>query len=216
MGISTSFADRIAARARSGETIGAGSGSSALGVVEALGRRIAGGDLGDVTLVPTSIEIARATAAAGFRVGRIDVDQPTWLFDGADEIDPAGGLLKGRGGAMLAEKIVFHRAAVRVVVGTPDKRVERLGTKFAVGVEVVPTALAALEAVAHDLGAETELRLAGGGKDGPVITEHGGLILDLRLPEVTPEAITAVETVPGVLTSGAFLGFEVDVQLDDA
>jgi ribose 5-phosphate isomerase A len=216
MGISAALAESVAARAVSGQVIGAGSGSSALAVVEALGRRVAAGDLTDVVLIPTSLEITAASRAAGFRVIPIGTEAPAWCFDGADEIDPANNLIKGRGGAMLAEKLVFLATDTRIVIGSADKRVETLGTKFAVGVELMPKSLEATLAVVDDLGGQAELRKAGTGKDGPVLTEHGGLIVDVRLPEVTEAAFAAIERVPGVLTSGAFFGFDVEVLLDEA
>lgn len=216
MGISADLADRVAARARPGEVIGAGSGSSSLAVVEAIGRRVAGGDLGDVTLVPTSLEITIAAQSAGLSVVQLGFAKPAWLFDGADEIDPADNLIKGRGGAMLAEKLMFLSTERRLVIGAADKRVDFLGERHPVGVELVQPALPVVRDVVHALGGAANLRLAGDGKDGPVITEHGGLILDVDLPEITASAFELIERLPGVLTSGAFFGFEVEVLLDDA
>lgn len=215
MGISVELADRVAARAVDGEVIGAGSGSSSLAVVEALGRRVAAGDLGGVVLIPTSLEIAMAAEAAGFTLAQLGFAKPAWLFDGADEIDPDDNLIKGRGGAMLAEKLMFLSTERRVVIGAASKRVDFLGERHPVGVELVQAALPVVRDVVTALGGQARLRAAGDGKDGPVITEHGGLILDVDLPEITASAFELIERLPGVLTSGAFFGFAVEVLLDD-
>jgi ribose 5-phosphate isomerase A len=48
-------------------------------------------------------------------------------IDGADEVDPKGGLVKGRGGALLREKMVEVRAKKFVVIVDDTKMVVGLG-----------------------------------------------------------------------------------------
>ena len=48
-------------------------------------------------------------------------------LDGADEVGPDLGLIKGGGGALLREKIVVCAARRFVVVAETPKQVERLG-----------------------------------------------------------------------------------------
>ena len=68
----------------------------------------------------------------------LDGEAPLDLaLDGADEVDPGLGLIKGGGGALLREKIVITAARRFVVVAETPKRVERLGERIRLPVEVV-------------------------------------------------------------------------------
>src|SRR5690606_34701296 len=58
--------------------------------------------------------------------------------DGADEIDPALNVIKGRGGALLFEKLVARRAERYIIIGTDEKLVNQLGTRLPLPVEVIP------------------------------------------------------------------------------
>ena len=67
-----------------------------------------------------------------------------------------------------------------------SKKVEQLGSKFAIPVEVVPLALPIVLPELEELGpAEYEIRKATG-KDGPVITELGNVIVDCRFDGIAP------------------------------
>ena len=61
----------------------------------------------------------------------------TLAIDGADEVDPQLGLIKGGGAALLREKIVVTAAERFLVVAETRKRVSRLGETFKLPVEVV-------------------------------------------------------------------------------
>ena len=78
--------------------------------------------------------------------------------DGADEVDPAKGLLKGRGAAMLGEKLLAEACVEFLVIVDEGKLVQRLGTKFPVPVEVLPSAQSLVQARLEALGAKVTLR----------------------------------------------------------
>ena len=201
-------ADRLAASAESGQTIGAGSGSTAYLAVRAIAARVAAGELERVTLVPTSLEIEMTIAGLGLPVGDLFADRPDWLFDGADEVDPAGSLIKGRGGAMFREKLLFKATDDRRVLVDASKAVEKLGSKFPVPVEVVPRALPVVVPELESLGAvELQIR-TGSGKDGPVLTELGNVIVDCRFDEIAGGLEVAIKSTTGVVESGLFQGYE--------
>lgn len=198
----------VAAGAESGQTIGAGSGSTSFLAIHAIAERVKEGDLGEVTLLPTSIEVQLTIANLGLKVGDLAAGVPDWLFDGADEVDPGLNLIKGRGGALFREKLMFRATADRRVIVDETKRVERLGSKFAVPVEVVPAALPvvvprleALEPV------ELTIRRATG-KDGPVITELGNTIVDCRFEGIDDDLERRIKEITGVVESGLFQGYE--------
>ena len=88
-----------------------------------------------------------------------------------------------------------------------SKFVSRLGTNFPVPVELFPGALAYVENCIWELGAtEVTLRPAKG-KDGPVITENGNLILDVRFEQLSADLERKIKAVTGVIESGLFMGY---------
>jgi len=202
----------LAAEARSGQAIGAGSGSSAYLAIHAIADRVAAGELADVTLIPTSIEVQitiarRAAETPGLALGDLAACRPDWLFDGADEVDPEGNLIKGRGGALFREKLMFRATEDRRILIDPTKRVDRLGQAFPVPVEVAPTALPVVAGPLADLGATEATIRTGTGKDGPVITESGSLLLDCHFDRITPDLEAEINQITGVIESGLFQGY---------
>ncbi len=198
----------LAATAESVQVIGAGSGSTSFLAIHAIAERVKAGELTEMTLIPTSIEVQLTIANLGLRVGDLAADTPQWLFDGADEVDPEGSLIKGRGGALFREKMLFRATTDRRVIVDDSKRVEQLGSKFAIPVEVVPLAL---PVVLPELGrlapTEFEIRKATG-KDGPVITELGNVIVDCRFDGIEPDLEVRIKSITGVIESGLFQGYE--------
>ena len=198
----------VAEEVTSGMAVGLGTGSTASPAVEAIGRLLAEGALRDVRGVPTS----EATAALARRVGvpLTTLDETPELdvaIDGADEIAPGLRLVKGLGGALLREKIVAAAARRFVVVADASKRVERLGERAPVPVEVIPFALEPTRRRLAALGCEPVLRTGPDG--GPFTTDEGNRILDCRFgPIADPEAVAAaIRAVPGVVEHGLFLDF---------
>ncbi len=201
------LATRVAARAKDGEVIGAGSGSTAFLTVQALGRR-AESDALTISVVPTSIEIAMACRAVGLTTVNGLAKRIDWCFDGADEVDPQGRLLKGRGGALYRERVVFEASNNILVVADDSKSVERLGENFAVPVEVEAQWLehAYNELYQLDHVASVKLRMAVG-KDGPVITESGRVLLDVSMTLIDDDDEAQILAIAGVCCTGIFSGF---------
>ena len=203
-------ARRVAAHARSGDVIGVGSGSTSFLTVLALGERVRDEGLA-ITAIPTSAELALTCAAFGIPTTTLLAARPDWAFDGADEVDASKRLIKGRGGAMLQEKLVIASAARSYIVIDRSKRVDRLGSKFAVPVEVMlPAVHLACERLAALGGMDIHLRMARG-KDGPVITEMGNLVLDVRFDHIDDAHEGKIAAIPGVVESGLFVGYPVEI-----
>ena len=127
-------------------------------------------------------------------------------LDGADEVDPSLGLIKGGGGALLREKIVISAARQFVVVAEASKKVERLGERFRLPVEVVRFAWRDTRRRLSAFLPESDLRGIEGGSE-PFVTDEGHYILDAPIPPETDPAALAValKTVPGVVEHGLFL-----------
>lgn len=203
-------ARRIAGNVEEGQVIGVGSGSTALVAIDFIAERIRREKL-SVTAVCTSVEANLACAAAGIPITTLLQRRPDWYFDGADEVDAAHNMIKGRGGALYREKIVMRSAPKTFILVDQSKLVSRLGEKFPVPVEVFPVTLHLVESELAKLGAiEMALRPAGG-KDGPVITENGNLILDVRFGEIHPMLEKEIKSITGVIESGLFWGHPVEV-----
>jgi ribose 5-phosphate isomerase A len=201
------IAAAVAARCQNGDVIGAGSGSTSFLTVIEIGRLVAANDLA-LSVVPTSLEIEMACHAVGLRVESMIPTRIDWCFDGADEVDPRGRLIKGRGGAVHREREVFAVAAERVVVADDSKSVERLGSNFAVPVEVDPrmiwVANDGLSRINHVQSVDLRLAMA---KDGPVFTETGRVLFDVKLSEIDEEDEGRLLEVPGVCCTGIFSGY---------
>src|SRR6266851_433965 len=142
------------------------------GTIDGLGRRVREGLT--VTAVVTSDESRRLAEAAGIPItDRIDGGLDL-AVDGADEIDPAVNCIKGRGGALLQEKIVAHASRRFILVADESKLVGRLG-HGPVPVEILPFLWEATSRSIESLGGRPQLRMAAG---APFRTDNGNLILD--------------------------------------
>jgi ribose 5-phosphate isomerase A len=201
---------RIAEKVQDGQVIGVGSGSTSYTAIHAIAERVHREGL-KVTAICTSAEVTLACVRLDVRVGSLLQLRPDWAFDGADEVDPDHNLIKGRGGAMFMEKVVMHASPRNFILVDQSKLVTKLGGKFPVPVEVLPIALRLVEKELTALGAvEIVLRLAVK-KDGPVITENGNFILDVRFGEIQKSLERDIKAVPGVIESGLFMGRDIEI-----
>jgi ribose 5-phosphate isomerase A len=191
-------------RVEEGMTIGLGSGRAVWRAIELIGERWGGRP--PIRAAFASDRTQELAAAAG--IGAVELDGALRLdvaIDGADEIDPRLGLIKGGGAALLREKIVVTAADRFVVVAEARKRVERLGQTFKLPVEVVrfgwrDTRRRLLELLP---GADARVSL-----DAMVLTDEGHYLLDCTLPpEGDLEALgAAIKATVGVVEHGLFLG----------
>lgn len=194
-----------AVHVESGMLVGLGSGTTASAVIRVLGARVRDEGL-KILGVPTSV--ATAELAHSLRIPLRDIDDVAAIdivLDGADEVDPAFQMIKGRGGALLREKIVACAALRRVIVITPEKRVEQLGG-VAIPIEVSPVGTPHIETRLRDLGADTTLRRRPDG--APYQTDGGNKIIDCRFASIGDlhDLDVALQRVVGVYETGLFLG----------
>jgi len=186
-----------------GMLIGLGTGSTARHFTEGLGRLVAEGT--KVRAVPTSRETAELAAGLGIPIVTELVGQIDLAVDGADEVDPALDLIKGRGGALMREKLVASVAKRFVVVVDESKLVKELGVGV-LPVEVMPFLWRSTAERLLALGVSLVVR---GGEETPFVTDNGNVILDLtveggiRDPRAFGEAL---KLVTGVVEHGLFVG----------
>jgi ribose 5-phosphate isomerase A len=180
-----------------GMTIGLGSGRA----VWAVARRLPAG----TRAVVASERTRELALEVGIDVLELDGTLELDLaLDGADEVGPDLGLIKGGGGALLREKIVISAARRFVVVAEAPKKVERLGQNFRLPVEVVRFAWKDTRRRLSSLLPDAELRMAG---DQPYVTDEGHHILDAQIPPSADAVDLArrLRTVVGVVEHGLFL-----------
>ena len=140
--------------------VGLGSGSTAAFAVEALARRHLQG-LRFVG-IPTSERTATQARAADIPLTSFSEHRRIDLtIDGADEVERGTlNLIKGRGGAMLREKIVAAASHRLAIVVDGSKMVDRLGTQTSLPVEVVAFGLEATRESLEVLGASIRARMS--------------------------------------------------------
>src|SRR3954466_4568814 len=152
-------------------TIGLGSGRAVWAVLDLLHDR-------GIRAAAASSRTEELLRQAGIEV--VELDGATRLalaIDGADEIDPDLGLIKGGGAALLREKLVVKAAERFVVVAESSKKVARLGATRGLPVEVVRFAWRDPQGRLLEYVPSAELRA----EDGePVVTDEGHHILDVE------------------------------------
>ncbi|HMO58057.1 MAG TPA: ribose-5-phosphate isomerase RpiA [Roseiflexaceae bacterium] len=190
-----------------GMTLGLGSGSTAEHLLYALAERLTDGRLRNITGVASSERTAAVATRLGIPLATL-AERPVLdiAIDGADEVDPALHLIKGRGGALLREKIIAASATRFLVIVDETKLVNRLGERMPLPIELVAFALPLVERRLYELGGEPTLRRAADGN--PYRTDEGHVIVDVHFGAM-PDPIAlgaALNTIPGIMEHGIFAG----------
>lgn len=203
-------AQKIARMVNDNDIIGIGSGSTSYLALLAISERVKAEKL-HIQAIPTSQEISMACIQYGIPLTNLWDMQPDWSFDGADEVDSDYSLIKGRGGAMFKEKLLMHNSPKTYIVIDESKLVSRLGEKFPVPIEIFPASLSYVDKEIRALGAvDVSLRFAKG-KDGPVITENGNLVIDAHFDYIEKTMEKEIKSITGVIESGLFINYNVEI-----
>jgi ribose 5-phosphate isomerase A len=180
---------------RDGMVVGLGSGSTASIFIRELGKaglKVLG--------IPTSEESRRIAKEVGVGLTTFsDNPQIDVTVDGADEVSPELHLTKGLGGALVREKIVAHASKRVVIIVDESKLVQKLGSKTAIPVEVIPLAVPGVllqlkQAIVRE-------------KNGrPFISDNGNNILDWKSAPIDDPASMEkqLKAMTGVVDSGIF------------
>jgi len=188
---------------RSGMTLGLGTGSTAAELVKLLGDALRDGTLRDIRCTCTSEQTAEQARSLAIPIFDLPQVVPIDLaIDGADEIDAALRLIKGRGGALLREKIVEQQARRFIVIADESKVVDRLGAGV-LPVEVTPFALEVLQRRFAGMALSPVLRMRDG---APRITDEGHRILDITVPpdRDIADVVAGIREHAGVVETGFF------------
>ncbi|QNJ32645.1 ribose 5-phosphate isomerase A [Synechococcus sp. PROS-9-1] len=207
-------AEAAVAQIRDGMVVGLGSGSTAALMIQGLGARLAAGQLHDIVGVTTSFQGEVLAAELGIPLRALNaIDRIDLAIDGADEVDPSFQLIKGGGACHVQEKLVADRAERFIVVVDSTKLVQCLNLDFLLPVEVLPGAWVQVQSRLKSMGGVAELRMATR-KAGPVVTDQGNLVLDVRFEAGISDPIALerdINNLPGVLENGLFVNLADEV-----
>ena len=183
--------------------IGLGSGRAATTLVKSLALLIKEKKY-NIIGVPTSLQIK--LIAQENKIPIVESDQISnidLVFDGADQIDSQNFVIKGGGGALLRENILFSLAKKIVVMADKTKFVKNFTRT--VPVEVHPLARNSVTNTIQKFGGKSTLRSLDRGY--PFFTENGNIILDCDFGTIkNPKTLTQkIKQIPGVMESGIFL-----------
>lgn len=199
----------VDALVKSGMKLGLGTGSTAIHAIRRVGELLTQGVLCDICAFATSFQAEMECEKLGipfYPLNSRELDGSLDLcIDGADEVNPQGHLIKGGGGALLVEKLTAYASAAYAITVDESKIVGSLGTGFPIPAELIPEARVSAGKALEALGGEAVLREALR-KAGPVITEHGNLIMDIRFASpIDPVFMEReINQIPGVVENGLF------------
>ncbi|MFA6710878.1 MAG: ribose-5-phosphate isomerase RpiA [Candidatus Methanomethylophilaceae archaeon] len=186
-----------------GMNVGLGTGSTAYYAIKRIGELVSKGF--ELTCVATSIQSETLARECGIRI--VDLDDISHLdltIDGADEVDQKMQLIKGLGGALLREKIVAAASFKEVIVADESKKVETLGKKTPLPVEVLRFGHSKTKFALEKQGCKATLRMKGG---EPFITDGGNYIYDCKFESIENPFFleSRLDIIPGVIECGLFL-----------
>ena len=188
---------------KNNQVIGLGSGRAATSLVKSLAKLIKLKNY-NVKGIPTSLQIKLVAEKAGIELIQSDqVNHIDIVFDGAEQIDSQKYVIKGGGGALLRENILFSLANKVVVMADKTKFVKNFTRT--VPVEIHPLARNSVIKSIKKLGGESKIRSLDRGY--PFFTENGNIILDCNFGTIkNPKALTQkIKQTTGVLESGIFI-----------
>lgn len=185
--------------------VGLGTGSTVDAMLSALGKRVGEGlKFSGVATSERTKSLARDYSIPLLELN--DVQDLDLCIDGADEIDPDLNLVKGRGGALLYEKLVALTAREFVVIASSEKLVPTLGSRLPLPVEVIPFGWKHTATAIFDLGFLPKRRLEENGT--PFISDGGHFILDCEWGRFRDRSIfdMHLKQITGVVDHGLFVG----------
>lgn len=196
--------------------VGLGTGSTANFFIEELARRQLEEKLKVTTIASSNMSMIKAQSLGLNVISIQQIDSIDCYVDGADEITPNMTLLKGRGYDLVMEKLLAKAANQFFVVADKSKLVDRIGTHFAIPIEVMPFAWKAVKKSVEQVGGHGNLR-QNVAKDGLSISSYGSLVLDMSFDKsVSEEKLNQLlNNIPGVIEHGIFCDLTTAVFIAD-
>ena len=192
---------RAAEQIPSNAVVGLGSGSTAEYAIHALGQRVKKGL--SIQAVASSIRTAQVADENGIELADFDdFNSLDYVIDGADHVDPNFTMIKGRGGALVREKLLAVTARIVIIVLDWTKLVEII-RDVVVPLEVVPFGVQHTIRRLQGLGTDPKLREENGAR---FLSDNGNFIVDCRIEHLdNPKKWhAALIQTPGVVETGIF------------
>jgi ribose 5-phosphate isomerase A len=212
MDLKSRAAERAIESIGDAKILGLGTGSTAEIFLDQLALSISSGKYAGIVGIPTSARTEKYARNLSIPLANLDdVLRIDITFDGADEVDPQLNLIKGHGGALTREKIVASASEQLTILVDDSKRVDLLGSKFSVPVEVLRFGWTQVRNRITELGANIVLRTDG---TEPYVTDEGNYILDCMFqPGISDTEVlnTQLKNLTGVVEHGIFLGMATKV-----
>lgn len=202
---------KIFGKLRENVVVGLGSGSMASMVVEKLGKLAMKKDR-KLLGIPSSTQIEKVAVAAGYTIlGYSHLNEVYLTIDGADQVDPNLNIIKGGGGALFKERLIWEAAKEVHVFVSDEKYVKRLNVP--IPVETHPSALELVKGHIMRMGGSPTLRVDR--KGYPNVTENGFYILDTKFKGIKDygKLLKKLKLIPGVLEVGIFIYDHVNLHV---
>lgn len=212
MNLKELLGQEIAKRIKNNSLIGIGTGSTVECAIREIAKRIKEENL-KISVVSTSISTTRLCESLGFTVLSDTVPtQIDFSFDGADAVDSQKRAIKGKGGALLREKILASVTKDYVIIADESKFAENIVKKSLVPIEVNPLAIRSVEKILTSNFNIKNLTLRMAEKKyGEIITEFGNVIFDVEFDSINNETEKELNSVPGIIENGIFTHFATEI-----
>lgn len=206
---------------RSGMAIGLGTGSTAFHAIERIGQKYKSGELTNIECIPSSERTKQQALSLGLPLVTLNEKSKLDIsIDGADDVDPLLNLVKGAGGSLLRDKMVYLPIVSKrfVCIVDESKLSKGLGLIAPLPVEITPFCSEHTRRLIETLpslqGCKAVLRMGDVSNtkiDGPdvAVTDNGNYIVDLFFPSALADPQKAAQELtntPGVLEHGLFIG----------
>ncbi len=199
-------AEKAVEEIQSGMLIGLGSGSTFYYALQKIGKLIKTGELQNIVAIPSSKNTEKIARDLNIPLITFKEKQEIDItIDGADEVDKYLNLIKGGGAAHLREKVIAQASKRLIIIVDESKLSEKLGTNWAVPVEVLQFAYPLEKKFLESINGKPVLRIYQSGE--PVITDEGNFILDTNFGVIQNpfELAEKLENRAGIIEHGIFL-----------
>ena len=213
------LANKMAERVKEGEIIGFGSGTTSYLTTLAIGKKVKEEGL-HIKAIPTSDVIENLCKELEIPVTSLEQETPDWCFDGADEVDSQGNMIKGMGAAMFREKLNMVNSKENYILIDSSKRVDRLGEKHPIPIECEKRAANYVLEKVKELGAKKlewryqEEEIASQRTrevQTKFITDNGNYILHAWFGEIPSSLEKDLKQIVGVIETGLFIGYPIHI-----
>lgn len=195
-----------------GITVGFGEGTTARLALMRTAELLKEGRLQGIRVVPCSERLLRRAQAMGIPLTTLQ-ERPVvdLTIDGADEVSPDLQLIKGRGGALLREKIMAQASRRELIVVDETKLSPGLGVRAPVPVEIVPFGWRTQASHIESLGGRISVRTDGRGR--PWLTDQRNMIIDAAFGAIErPRSLAAaLDARAGIVAHGLFIDLDIEI-----